>query len=417
VRGHERDLTGVEWLRLMFVDVFGANHSLQVPVSRLDVALERGIGFDGSALEGHARHLESDMLIRPDTETLVNLGDGVARAVCTVHTPDGERWRADPRYALESLLDHAPDALAGLTVGAEVEFYLLDHEGLPLDDAGYFDDAESPGKEVLREASRRLLACGVPVDQWHHEGGPGQYELDLGPLDPLGLADALLFTKQVLREVARAYGYRATFMARPFADQPGSGLHLHQRLPAAAVDGAGPLPAVAQHVVAGQLEHARGLCALAAPTVNSYKRLHSGPEAPGAVVWAHSNRAALVRVSAFQGAEASIEYRGADPSANPYLLLTGLLVAALDGVDSQLELAAPAEESAGGFDAQPTESRPEPLPRDLHAALDALTADDVLVDAFDHQLLARLLDGRRAEAEEYRGLVSDWEREQYLDRA
>jgi glutamine synthetase len=257
----------------------------------------------------------------------------------------------------------------------------------------------------------------VPVDQWHHEGGPGQYELDLGPLDPLGLADALLFTKQVLREVARAYGYRATFMARPFADQPGSGLNLHQRLPATAVDGGGPLPEAARRVVAGQLEHARGLCALAAPTVNSYKRLHSGPEAPGAVVWAHSNRAALVRISAFQGDEASIEYRGADPSANPYLLLTGLLAAALDGLDSQLELAAPADESAGGFDAQPTESRPEPLPRDLHAALDALSADDVLVDAFDHQLLARLLDGRRAEAEEYRGLVSDWERNQYLDRA
>jgi glutamine synthetase len=205
-------------------------------------------------------------------------------------------------------------------------------------------------------------------------------------------------------------------MPRPFATEPGSGLHLHQRL-ARLVDAAGNLGVDGRGFVAGQLTHGRGLCALAAPTVNSYKRLHAGPEAPGAVVWAHNNRAALLRVSAYRGPDASIEYRGADPSANPYLLFTGLLAAGLDGMDRGLDLPSPAEESARGYDPAASELLLEPLPRNLDDALDALVADDVLVDSFDDQLLARLIDGRRAEAETYRGLVTNWERERYLDEA
>jgi glutamine synthetase len=219
----------------------------------------------------------------------------------------------------------------------------------------------------------------------------------------------------LLREEAAEYGLRATFMARPWAGEPGSGLHLHQRS-ATLIDAAGKLTEDGVRYVAGQLTHARGLSALAAPNVNSYKRLHSGHEAPGAVVWANSNRGALVRVSGYRGEGASIEYRGADPSANPYLLIAGLLLSGAHGIDADLDLPPPLEEDLQTFDPAATDShRFEPLPRDLDQALDALLADDLLVDAFDGQLLSRLVDGRRAEADTYRGYVTDWERDRYLD--
>jgi glutamine synthetase len=410
------DLAGINWVRLTFVDVFGTSNSVQIPASRYDEAAARGTPFDGSALEGSARYLESDMLLRPDPSTLIRLDDGVARVVCTAHTPDGTRWTGDPRYALESLLEDVGGPAAELTVAAELEFYLLDEDDVPIDGAGYFDEAESSGTSVARDAADQLDAAGVPVEACHHEVGPGQYELDLGPLPPLALADGLMLAKQLIRDRARLDGIRATFMPRPFAGEPGSGLHVHQRM-ARLVDAAGRLDVEGRGFVAGQLTHGRGLSALAAPTVNSYKRLHAGPEAPGAVVWAHANRAALLRVSSYRGPGASIEYRGADPSANPYLLFTGLLAAGLDGMDRGLELPSPAEESARGYDPAASELLLEPLPRNLDDALDALVTDDVLVDSFDDQLLARLIDGRRAEAETYRGLVTNWERERYLDDA
>ena len=409
------DLAGIDWVRLSFVDVFGTSNSVQIPASRYDEAAERGTPFDGSALEGRARYLESDMLLRPVPSTLVELGHGVARVVCTAHTPDGTRWPGDPRYALESLLDDVGDVADQMTVAAELEFYLLDDDEEPVDTGGYFDEIENDGTGVARAAAERLVLCGVPVDTCHHEAGPGQYELDLGALPPLRLADGLVLAKQIVRDQARAVGMHATFMPQPFAGEPGSGLHVHQRMRDRLVDAAGSLDAEGRGFVAGQLTHGRGLSALAAPTVNSYKRLHAGPEAPGAVVWAHTNRAALLRVSHYRGAEASIEYRGADPSANPYLLLAGLLSSGLDGLERGLELPSPAEESAYGYDPAVGETLLEPLPRNLDDALDALVADDLLVDTFDDQLLARLLDGRRAEAEEYRGLVTDWERDRYLE--
>ncbi len=410
-------LDEITWVRLGFVDVFGTSNSVQIPAARFHEVLERGAPFDGSALEGRARYLESDMLLRPDPATLVDLGGGIARVVCTAHTPDGARWPADPRYALESLLDDVGELGAGMTVAAELEFYLLDEAAEPVDVAGYFDEAESPGSVLARTVAERLIACGFPVDGCHHEAGPGQYELDLAPLRPMQIADGLILAKQTIRDLARSAGMHATFMPRPFDDQPGSGLHLHQRLPGGLVDDLGNLEAEGRRFVAGQLAHGRALSALGAPTVNSYKRLHAGPEAPSDVVWAHTNRGALLRVSSYRGPDASIEYRGADPSANPYLLLTGLLASGADGIEQNLDLPLPVEESAGGYDPAASALVLEPLPRNLDEALDALEADDLLVDVFDPQLLARLIDGRRAEAQAYRSLVTSWERTRYLDEA
>ncbi|MBV8951501.1 MAG: glutamine synthetase [Actinobacteria bacterium] len=409
-------LEGVTWVRLSFVDVRGVSNSVIVPSDRFDTVLRHGQPFDGSALEGRVRTLESDMLVRPVPSTLVRIAPGIARVVCTIHRPDGTRWSADSRQALESAPEHfsLPERM---TVSAELEWYLLDGSGNPVDNAGYFDESESTGGVVVRGVADQLLASGIPVDACHHEAGPGQYEIDIGALPPLELADALVLAKQVIRERASDAGLRATFMARPFAELPGSGLHVHQHGNGELLDDDGNLTAEGSCFVAGQLAHAQGLCALAAPTVNSYKRLHSGPEAPAVVVWAHANRAALMRVSSYRGADASIEYRGADPSTNPYLLLAGLFAAAADGLDRKLPLPSPTEEAVGGFDPVISEVRFAPLPRSLDEALDALVSDDVLLDAFDGELLNRFVDARRAEAEDFRAYVTGWERDHYLDEA
>jgi glutamine synthetase len=411
------ELNDVSWVGLTFVDVFGLLNSVQLPAERFSAAVADGEPFDGSALEGRARYLEADMLLRPDPESVVRLGNGISRAVCDVLTLDGKPWAGDPRTALESVAASVADLADRWTAGVELEFYLLDADGRPVDRGGYFDDVvEGPGTGIVREAADRLRACGLEIDASHHEAGPGQYELDVAALSPVALADGVVFAKQVVKEVAAEAGLRATFMPRPFDGEPGSGLHLHQHVDGLVADGA--LNEDGRAFVAGQLAHARGLSALAAPTVNSYKRLHSGAEAPGAVVWAHRNRAALIRLSAFRGREASIEYRGADPSANPYLLIAGLLASGAHGLEVDIELPPPLEEDVGTFDpAGADHIRYEPLPRDLDDALDALLADDVLADTFDRQLLSRLVDGRRAEAEEYRAHVTRWEFDRYRDEA
>jgi glutamine synthetase len=343
----------------------------------------------------------------------------VARVSCTVLSPDGEPWPADPRTALVALVDGPLAELAeAWHASAELEFYVLGAKAEPVDRAGYFDDVESVGMAVVRRAADRLAAYGIEVISCHHEAGPGQYELDLGPLSPLALADTLVLAKQTVREVAVESGASATFMPRPFNDLPGSGLHLHQFVPGLIDRSSGALTQDGRRFVAGQLAHARGLAALASPTVNSFKRLHSGPEAPGAAVWAHVNRAALIRLGGDAAGTPAIEFRGADPSANPYLLVAGLLVAGGDGMASGLELGPPVEEAAGTFDpADAGEVRYAPLPRSLDEALDALLADDAFADAFDARLLGDLVDGRRAEAESYRGYVTHWELDRYLDEA
>jgi len=408
----------LRWVRLVFVDVFGGSHAVVLPAERFDVALEKGAPFDGSALEGRARHLEEDMLLKPDRDTLLQLGNGQARVACWVFGSDGRAWPGDPRTALASLVEEAGELGAGYRAAAELEFYLLDGDGRPVDRGGYFGELEGAGIAVAKAAAERLAGYGVQVISTHLEAGPGQYELDLAAMRPLALADGLVVAKQVVRETAAAAQLRATFMARPFSTEPGSGLHLHQHVEGRLFDDRGDLDDAGRAFVAGQLHHARGLAALAAPTVNSYKRLHSGPEAPSAIVWAHSNRAALVRVGSSAERRPAVEFRLADPSANPYLLIGGLLVAAAHGLDAGLDPGGPFEEDLGGWDPSVAESvQLQPLPRDLDGALDALIRDDVLVDAFDSRLLNPLIEGRRAEAEAYRAQVTSWEIDRYLDDA
>ncbi|MDQ6615989.1 MAG: glutamine synthetase family protein [Actinomycetota bacterium] len=418
------DIDSFGWIRLMFVDVFGAAHAVVLPADRFSLAVEKGAPFDGSALAGRARHFEEDMLLVPDPATLLDLGDGQGRAACTVIGPDGLRWLGDPRTALVKLLGDLDAVASTYRAAAELEFYLLHPDGRPVDRGGYFGEFEGPGMAVTRAAAERLAGYGLEVISAHLEAGPGQYELDLASLPPLALADALVLTKQVLRQEATRAGLRVTFMARPFRGEPGSGLHLHQHREHDVGSGhelfdqRGTLTAAGRGWLAGQLAHAPGLTALAAPNINSYKRLHSGPEAPGDIIWGHLNRSALIRVGSSGEQRPAIEFRLADPAANPYLLIGGLLASAAHGMDAGLDPGAPFEEDIGGFDpATSSAVQVRALPRFLDAALDALLADDVLVDAFDSRLLSRLVDGRRAEGDDYRSQVTPWEVEHYLDEA
>lgn len=412
------DLKDISWVRLSFVDVFGTSHSMQLPASRFAAAVAEGELFDGSSLEGRSRLVERDMRLRPDADTLVPLGGGLARAACFVVTEEGMPWAGDPRTALALTLEDVGTLGDEFTVSSELEFYLLDEFGEPIDGGGYFDETEGEGMAIAREAADKLASFGIAIDSTHHEAGPGQYEIDIAALPALRAADALVLAKHIIRETAIEHGLRATFMPRPFEGEAGSGLHLHQRVGSALVGDDGVLTDHGRAFLAGQLKHARSLSALAAPTVNSYKRLHAGPEAPSAIVWAYVNRGALVRLSPNQVGGPTLEFRGADPSANPYLLFTGLLATAAHGLGESLELPPAFEEALGSFDpAAVDSSRAELLPRDLDEALDALDSDDVLHDAFDAQLLAHLLDGRRAEAADYAAYVTPWEIERYMDEA
>jgi glutamine synthetase len=412
------DMKNISWVHLCFVDVFGNSHSKAVPVAHFATAVDSGELFDGSAIEGEVRLFEHDMRLQPDTGTLADLGDGTARCACFVVTADGEPWGGDPRTALALTVEATEDLGAEFEIASELEFYLLDEDGKPLDDGGYFEEESGPGHVICRQAADRLMAIGVPIDAVHHEAGPSQYEIDIASLPVLSAADALVLAKRIVRGTAAEHGVKATFMPRPLDGEAGSGLHLHQRSGTTFGGQDGTLTPVGASFLAGQLSHARALSALAAPTVNSYKRLHSGPEAPSAVVWAFVNRGAVVRLSPNSPGGATIEFRAADPSANPYLLFAALLVTGASGVAQSLELEPAFEESVGSlYPASIDSVRVELLPRDIEEALDALESDDVLRDAFDPQLLQQLSDGRRAEAASYGSRVTLWEIERYLDNA
>jgi glutamine synthetase len=404
----------IQWYVCSFVDVFGRTGSVVVPAGSFDDAVADGIPFDGSALEGDVRVLESDMRLRPDPSTVVELEDGRALAWGAVIDASGAPWAVDPRTALGLVLDGVPELADSLAFGAELEFYLLKPDGQPVDRARYYSDFDGPGADLVLQVASILAARDIPITAVHSEAGPGQYEIDIGMLAPLAFADAVVHTKDVLRRAARREGLTVTFMARPLPDEPGSGLHVGQVSPLL-LSGDGKLTERGSCFVAGQLAHASGLCALAASTINSYRRLHAGPEAPGAAVWGRVNRAALVRLGAGPGAVAGIEFRGADPAANTHLLAAGLIATGAAGIEQELELAAPNEESTAGFDPAVESQRFASLPRTLDDALDAFALDDVLADSFDPRLVQVLIDGRRAETQAFRAHVTTWERDWYRD--
>jgi glutamine synthetase len=425
---------GVHHVHLQFSDVLGTVKTVTIPAAGLEAALEHGVWFDGSSVEGFTRTAESDMYLVPDPATLQVLpwaAEPTARLICWARTPDGEPYSGDPRGALQRSVDHAASLGYEYRVGPEIEFFVLERDAagspraLPDDAAGYFD-VTGGGATDLRQAMLAAAAqVGVEINSAHHEVAPGQHEVDLAAGGALQVADAVVTFRLALQAVAQRAGVVASFMPKPFNEQPGSGMHVHQSLRRsgggnafAGADDYG-LSDVAKHFIAGQLHHAAGMCLVLAPLVNSYKRLVRGLEAPIFLSWARTNRGALIRVPHVSRTEATrVELRSPDPSCNPYLAFAVMLRCGLDGIERRLPLPPPVEEALYGFDEVELERRNVGvLPDNLKDAVDACADDEVVRDALGDNLADRFLEAKRAEWREYRGQVTGWELERYLERA
>jgi glutamine synthetase len=440
------DERNLRFVSLQFTDIVGAVKSVQVPMHQLEEAVERGKWFDGSSIEGFARIAESDMVLVPDLDTFSaipwepgigadgkeKLHTGSARVICDVFMPNGEPFAGDPRGVLKRQLARLKDKGYVLNTGPELEFFLLRRadggvQTLPHDAAGYFDLSEDLGTEVRKEMMNALEDFGIRVETAHHEVATGQHEIDFEYADALRTADNAVTFKTTLKAVAASKGLYATFMPKPFFGINGSGMHTHQSLWdvkrarnafSDPKDSYG-LSETARQYIAGTLEHARGMIAVLAPLVNSYKRLVPGYEAPVYVGWARINRSALIRIPQIsKGSDAStrIELRCPDPSSNPYLAFAAMLAAGLDGMERKLTPPDPVEENLYHFDAAKLESRKiRQLPGTLREALDELSRDEVIRDALGDHVLERFIEAKTEEWDEYRIQVSDWEVERYLE--
>jgi glutamine synthetase len=438
----ERNL---RFVNLQFTDIVGQVKSVQVPMHQLEEAVQHGKWFDGSSIEGFARIAESDMFLVPDLSTFSpvpwepgfdpggkELTTGSARVICDVFTPDGEPFPGDPRWVLRRQMARAKEKGWILNTGPELEFFLLRRsngniEPLPHDAAGYFDLSEDLGSEVRKEMMNGLEAYGIHVETAHHEVATGQHEIDFQYADALRTADNAVTFKTTLKAVAAAHGLYATFMPKPFFGINGSGMHTHQSLwdvkrgKNAFADAGDPygLSEVARSYIAGILEHARGMIAVLAPLVNSYKRLVPGYEAPVYIGWARINRSALIRIPQISKGQANstrIELRCPDPSSNPYLAFAAMLAAGLDGIERKLTPPDPVEENLYHLDAAKLESRNiRQLPGTLREALDELATDRVIGEALGEHVLERFVEAKTEEWDEYRMQVSGWEVERYLE--
>ena len=434
---------GVEFVSLQFTDILGTIKSITIPAAGLSEALEHGVWFDGSSIEGFARIYESDMVLHPDTNTYSVLPWGAperrqARLICDVYQPNDEPFPGDPRYVLRRAVARAEAMGYTYNAGPELEFFLFKKndyeksEGAPLrpvphDVGGYFDfSPRDLASEVRADIMRALTSLGMQAETAHHEVATAQHEIDIRFADALTAADNVMTLRYTIKAVAADYDLYATFMPKPILGINGSGMHTHQSF----FDAQGRnaffdpqdrynLSPLAYQFIAGQLDHARALAAVVAPTVNSYKRLTPGYEAPVYVCWARVNRSALIRVPSYlPGREQSsrAELRCPDPSANPYLAFAAMLAAGLDGIERGLKVPDPVEEDVYHFDDRRlAELGIVSLPGTLEKALDELEKDEVVKAVLGDHVYEAFMRAKRAEWDEYRIQVTDWELNRYLE--
>jgi glutamine synthetase len=429
----ERD---VRFVRLWFTDVLGYLKSVAIAPAELEGAFAEGIGFDGSAIEGFARVTEADMLARPDPSTFQILpwrGDGpaTARMFCDIAMPDGSPSYADPRFVLKRTLQSAAEQGFTFYTHPEIEFYLFKGQPepgqppVPVDQSGYFDHtAQSAGSDFRREAITMLESMGISVEFSHHEGGPGQQEIDLRYADALSTADNIMTFRTVVREVALGQGVWASFMPKPFTEQPGSGMHTHVSLfegdRNAFFEGGAEyqLSKTARHFIAGILHHAAEITCVTNQWVNSYKRLIGGGEAPSYICWGHNNRSAMVRVPMYKpnkGQSTRIELRSVDAACNPYLAFAVVLAAGMKGLSEQYDLPREAEDDVWSLtDGERQALGLQQLPKNLHDAIAVAERSELLAETLGEHVYDFFLRNKRQEWEDYRGQVSAFERDQML---
>jgi len=427
------DAHHVRFLRLMFTDILGINKNVEIPASQFGKALDGDIMFDGSSIEGFVRIEESDMLLAPDLSTFKIFPGGtaenrVARLICDITTPDGKPFEGDPRGALKRQVARAAKLGFTMNAGMEAEFFMfkLGPEGAPSttthDVGSYFDlTPVDLGEDARRTIVDVLEQMGFEIEAAHHEVAHGQHEIDFRYADALTTADNLATFRFVVRQVAKQYGMHASFMPKPIFGQNGSGMHTHQSLFAAGKNafydakGEYELSAIAHQYIGGLLTHARGMCAITNPLVNSYKRLVPGYEAPVNVAWSMHNRSPLIRVPARRGTGTRVELRSPDPSANPYLALAVMLAAGLDGIESKASSREPVNENIWEMSfREKRRLKIDDLPHDLNEACDELEKNDVVCAALGDHIAKHFLSAKRQEWRDYISQVSAWELEQYL---
>ncbi|MGW8272352.1 MAG: glutamine synthetase family protein [Thermodesulfovibrionales bacterium] len=426
----------VAFLNLQFTDMMGSLKQVTAPVRNLPDILKFGAWFDGSSIEGFARIHESDLYLKPDPNTyalipwLAAASGNVARFICDIYNPDGTPFAGDPRYILKQTLKKAHEHGYEFNIGPELEFFLFrdGDAGLrPIDSGGYFDIATEEAHKVRSEITSAMEMFGIDVEASHHEVAPGQHEIDFKYGEALTTADRVLTLRVTVKAIAQRHHYKATFMPKPIMGLAGSGMHVHQSLSDRRTKrnlfyGANDrykLSPLAYNFIAGQIHHIKGMMPILCPTVNSYKRLVTGYEAPIYISWARINRSALIRVPHWfddRPNAARIELRCPDPACNPYLASAIMLAAGLDGIEKKIPLPDPVEEDLYAFSEEKLSGRKiDVLPSSLYEAILELKKDQLIRDVLGEHLSRRYIDIKMREWNEFKKQVTRWEIEKYLD--
>lgn len=423
----------VKFIRLWFTDVLGQVKSFAITDSELKNALERGMGFDGSSITGYQDIEESDMIAVPDPDTFTLVPwrpkeKAVARMICNILNPDKTPYEGDPRYVLKKALERAKKmGFDHYYVGPELEYFYFksDQATEILDKGGYFDlTTLDVASDLRRETILALEQMGVQIEYSHHEVAPSQHEVDMCYKDALQMADSVITYRVAVKEIANKFGVYATFMPKPIFGQNGSGMHTHQSLfigdkntffDAKSKDN---LSEVARHYIAGLLKHAKEISLIFAQTVNSYKRLVPGYEAPVYIAWSRRNRSALIRVPQYhpgQEKATRCEFRACDPACNPYLTFAAMLHAGLEGIEKKYKVPAPMEKNLYHLtDAERKEKGIETLPDSLGYAI-AIAEDSALVKKIlGEHIFPRFIEIKKKEWDDYRIQVSEYELDKYL---
>lgn len=425
----------IKFIQLQFTDLFGVVKSVTIPVESFGDCLEYGTWFDGSSIEGFCRIAESDMYLKPDLNTYnvipwLNSDNGnTCRFICDIYNPDGTNFEGDPRYILKRALAEAKAMGYEFKTGPELEFFLFkknENKIEPNDAGGYFDLSMDEAYEVRRDMTVALEKFGIKVEASHHEVAVGQHEIGFKYDEALKTADNAITFRFVLKAIASKHGLHATFMPKPIQGISGSGMHVHQSLfrcdcgenafydPNHSYN----LSSLALSFIAGQLQHIKGMSAILSPTVNSYKRLVSGYEAPVYISWAKNNRSALIRIPQFAKGNTKAtraELRSPDPACNIYLSFAVMLKAGLDGIKNSLQPPLPVEEDLYNLDDAGLDAKKiQTIPGSLWEAIKEMEQDALVLETLGEHTYRRYLEAKNAEWSEYRLQVTPWEIEKYL---
>ncbi|MDD4170817.1 MAG: type I glutamate--ammonia ligase [Syntrophomonas sp.] len=427
----------VKFIRLQFTDILGVMKNISIPVEQLGKALDGELMFDGSSIEGFVRIEESDMYLKPDFDSFLVLpwksptsSSRTARLICDIFDSEGNPFHGCPRYALSRVLNEAREMGYTMQVGPEPEFFMFQvgEDGSPSlqtnDTASYFDlPPVDKGEDARRDMVETLQSMGFEIEASHHEVAPGQHEIDFKYMEALRTADNIMTFRIVVRTVAQRHGLHATFMPKPIFGINGSGMHMHISLfkedqnifyDAGREDG---LSDICRHFIAGVLKHAPAIAAITGPTVNSYKRLVPGYEAPVYIAWSYRNRSPLIRIPAKRGMSTRIEVRSPDPSCNPYLGMAVILKAGLEGIRQKLVPPPTVEQNIYEMDlASRNEQGISSLPENLYEAIKELQKDPVIQDALGQHICTRFIKAKTKEWEGYSSRVYDWEIDEYLEK-